>query len=135
MTQSSVFEKLSEFREKFAGLLQCRKKSKSLDNYSEVAFMDEEDLLFLNSIKRALKRGFLKQYQIDFLNGALEEYQLNYLFWSHKTKWLKSEMREMAKNSRKQHNQMIFNYDKEREMPDIPLEALFERSMHAERRV
>lgn len=135
MTQSTVFEKLSEFQEKFSELLRGRKKAKSLDNYSEVAYMDEEDRECLFLIKRAIKRGFLKEYQINFLNAALEEYHINYLFWSHKTKWLKGQMREIAKESRKKQNQMLFDYDKKSPNTKVPIEVLFEHTMAAERRV
>lgn len=96
MTTTYLFDKVSELSEKFKNFFQHKKKLQALDNYSEVVPFQHKGYLTL--IKRCMGDGFLGEKEAEFLCYMLDKYELNYLDWSHKTKWLKGEMNRLAAN-------------------------------------
>lgn len=99
MENDNLFEKISELQSRFADFFQHRKKVKSLENYSFSASFVHKNYLFL--VKNCLNDGFLDEIESKFLDHMLKKYELNYLDWSHKTKWLKSQMRLCGRSERR----------------------------------
>lgn len=124
-----IFEKLEELKNKFTGYLGHKKKLAALDNYSEVVPFHHKGYLIL--IKNCMQEGFLGQQESDFLAYMVEKYfkDTNYLDWSHKTHWLKSEMARLDKHYRSKSAMQptLFEMDKIGKTPTIPFEVLAEQ--------
>lgn len=114
---SYLFDKLEDFREKFQHLYVHKKKVLALDNLSQAVPFQHNDYLIL--IKRCMRRGFLSAEENSFLVYLVGKYfgDKNFLDWTHRTKWLKSEMRRLATPIRKQTSiqQDLFKWGKLRE--------------------
>lgn len=94
MQTQYLFDKVSDLKDKLKNLFTHKKKLKALDNYSEVVPFQHKD--YLKLIKKCMADGFLADEEIAFLNYMIKKYEVNYLEWSHKTKWLKQEMNRLA---------------------------------------
>lgn len=127
MPMGMIFDTISDFTEKFKQFFQQRKKVAALSNLAEVGNFEHKN--YLRLIKACMQDGFLGKHEADFLDYMLSNYELNYLDWSHKTKWLKRRMREMAeetgrKKEREPIPQMFFDFDKKPSYPRVPTEVL-----------
>lgn len=116
MQNTTLFERIPELKEKFTTLAVHKKKLRALENYSEVNHFQHND--YLGLIKKCLNDGFLDEKESEFLTYMIQKYDVNFLDWSHKTKWLKEEMDRLARLSfyLDQHDQMkkyqALNYSK-----------------------
>jgi hypothetical protein len=122
---SLIFDKVLELKEKFKSYYQHRKKLRALKNYSQVApFMDQKKLVL---IEGCLNEGFLTEAGTTFLGELLDNYKVNYLDWSYKTRWLKNTMREMGKGVNRRApgpiQTTIFDY-KMGKLPEVTLEIM-----------
>lgn len=124
MSNTYLFDKVSELREKFSCLFKHKKKLKALQNYSNVAPFQHKKYLHL--IKTCMDDGFLQDKEADFLDHMLKKYEVNFLDWSHKTRWLKNEMKRIANEQKREVDQYTF-FDlnkKKEETYSVPLEIL-----------
>ena len=114
MAKTHLFEKIFELKEKFKHLFIQKKKLKALENYSEVVDFQHKDYITL--IKRCMADGFLGDKEADFLCYLLEKYEVNFLDWSHRTKWLKTEISRLSeqKQRKKEVQLTLFN------LPSMP---------------
>lgn len=110
MAFSYLFDKVEELKEKFNNFFSQRKKLKALENLSEVIPFKHNN--YLKLIRNCMDEGFLDNKEADFLDHILDKYEVNFLDWAHKTKWLKGEMARMSRESfiqkEKQEKQMSF---------------------------
>jgi len=112
-----LFDKIEDFREKFQHLYVHKKKLLALDNLSQTIPFQHNDYLVL--IKRCMREGFLSPEENSFLVYLIGKYfsDKNFLDWTHRTKWLKGEMRRLSKANptRSPIQQDLFNWNKLRE--------------------
>ena len=112
-----LFDNLEEFTEKFQHLLVHEKKIVALDNLSQAVPFKHMDYLLL--IKRCVKNGFLSEEENSFLVYLVGKYfsDKNFLDWTHRTKWLKGEMRRLSTENpqRTPMQQDLFNWNKLKE--------------------
>lgn len=108
-----LFDKVSEFTQKFKKSWCDRKKSQALDNYSSIAPFHHKG--YLNLIKTCMNEGFLGDKESDFLDYMLDRYNVNFLDWSHRTRWLKKEMAQMASQQPRlpKSEQAFFDWDRQ----------------------
>lgn len=123
MNNNYLFEKVHELKEKITNLFLHRKKLKALENYSQIP--NFKHINYLPLIKQCMLEGFLEEQEASFLDHMLNKYEINYLDWSHRTKWLKNEMvRLSAPRKRPLFSQMdLFDASKKRSY-NVPLELL-----------
>jgi len=135
MHNLTLFDKVSELSDKFKSLFIQKKKVASLENFSSVAPFEHKTYLTL--IKRCMGDGFLGEKESDFLNYMLDRYEVNFLEWSHKTKWLKKEMARIAEENYKVNKveQMTFNFDKKHQQiaSNIPAHMLNNQKQNVRR--
>lgn len=112
MSTTYLFDKVFELKEKFKNFFTHKKKMQALDNYSSVVPFQHKDYLTL--IKKCMNDGFLGEKEADFLAYMLEKYEVNFLDWSHKTRWLKGEMNRLAAKYQEPQaiQPMLFDFDK-----------------------
>jgi hypothetical protein len=110
MVMQDFFEKVGELKDRFFGLFQQHKKLKALENYSEgeTRFGHRS---YLTLVKKCMSDGFLGDEEAKFLDHMLCKYEVNYLDWHHRTKWVKSEIFD-KKRERNKEIQTVFNFDK-----------------------
>lgn len=115
---------LAEFKEKFSNFFQHKKKVKALQHLNETKNFRHQNYLML--IKECLNDGFLENEEEQFLEFMLRKYEINYLEWCHKTKWLKEQIQELAEQNTEKAAQIFFDMDKPREQKNkqVPLEVL-----------
>jgi hypothetical protein len=90
-----IFENIEFLKEKFSSLFQMQKKVKALERYSDVGDFYHRD--YLGLIKNCMETDFLGDEENRFLDHMLKKYEINYLDWCHKTRWLKNEMQRVSK--------------------------------------
>ena len=128
MITHNLFSKVVELKEKFAHFFKHRKKILALENYSQVVSFHHTHYLFL--IKRCMKDGFLGSQETDFLNHMVEKYFVDYHFldWTHKTPWLKQEMKHLRREKVKKQPQQLDLLDLEKlrkpNVPAVPVEMI-----------
>lgn len=117
MPSQYLFDKVSDLKDKLKNFFTHKKKLKALNTYSEVVPFQHRD--YLKLIKKCMADGFLGDKEAEFLCYLLEKYELNYLDWSHKTKWLKEEMNRLERQYNKPRpvQGTFFDLDK----PNIPM--------------
>jgi hypothetical protein len=75
--------------------------------------------------------GFLGEKESDFLTYMLEKYEINFLDWFHRTKWLKSEMQRLQGFYKKETPYQLNMFDmgplKNSSMANVPFEVLAEQ--------
>lgn len=127
-----LFDKVSELTQKFKKSWSDRKKSQALENYSSVAPFQHRGYLTL--IKQCMNEGFLGEKESDFLNYMLNRYDVNYLDWAHKTRWLKKEMSAMASNHQREmvQQQDLFDWDKKATPVSVPLELIARQAFNSQ---
>jgi hypothetical protein len=92
MHRENLFEKTEQLKSLFKDFFQHKKKVAALENYAQMAGTDYKSELQL--IKSCLKTRFLSKKGADFLEELIDEHHVNYLDWSHRTKWVKSQIAE-----------------------------------------
>lgn len=119
MSKSTLFDRLSELKTRFEGFFQDRKKIKAIENFSEVGIFDEKSSKLLYVVKDCIKNHFLDEVEAQFLNHVLEKHKVDYLDWSHKTKWLKKEMASVEESNKLPRKPRViqteFNFEKKKE--------------------
>lgn len=133
MTKSYLFDKVSELKARFSSFFQHRKKIKALENYSEVGYFQHRNYLTL--IKHCMNESFLEEQESLFLDHMLTKYELNYLDWAHRTKWLKGQMAEVYARTRRDDPQMYIDFNKTASTPHIPFELMVEKANQHRRAV
>lgn len=99
MRKSYITLQPTEFKQRFSRFVQHKKKVKALENLSVVA--NFRHTKYLSLLKDCLEDGFLEDKEEEFLEWMLKKYEINYLEWSHKTKWLKEKMDKIARQNHK----------------------------------
>ena len=106
--KENFFEKLGILKNKFMSLFQHEKKVKAIENFSEGQVFPHKDYLLL--IKRCMSDGFLEEKESGFLDHMLSKYEINYLEWSHRTKWIKQQI-AARKEARINEVQEAFDFE------------------------
>ena len=135
MDKRSLFDRVPELKERFRKFFQHRKKIAALENYSTTVNFSHKNYLTL--VKECLKDGFLGEKEAEFLDYMLACYEVNYLDWAHKTKWLKTQMNERAQVSHKlRPYQILFDFDRVKETPvHVPTALIAMQQSQPEKRV
>lgn len=135
MKMEYFFDKIGELKEKFKGFFQHRKKIKALENYSEVERFPHKN--YLSLVKNCINDGFLEEQESAFLDHMLDKYEIKYLDWAHRTKWLKKEMAERRTKYPASTSQLqtFFNFEPKESKINVPLEILGKNPTHPGARV
>jgi hypothetical protein len=124
--EGTLFDQVVEFKNRLKNFIVHRKKLRALENYSECSPFHHKDYLTL--IKRCMKDGFLGEEEARFLSFMIQKYEVNFLDWSHRTKWLKSEMQRLASNYKEDQpvQTTMFDFNKMRQSTTahVPFELL-----------
>ena len=88
--KENLFEAIGILKQKFMSLFQQEKKVKAIETFTEGAPFPHRN--YLNLIKECLNDGFLEDKEAGFLDHMLTKYEINYLDWSHRTKWIKQQI-------------------------------------------
>ena len=123
MVREDFFEKIGELKNKFFGLFQQHKKLKALENYSEGegGFHHRN---YLTLVKKCMNDGFLGDQEANFLDYMLSKYEVNYLDWHHRTRWVKS-LIASKKSARPKEQQQLFGFYRPNQIPvNIPTHIL-----------
>lgn len=116
-------EKLNFLKNKFTGFFVNKKKLSALENYSSVAPFRYQKSLYL--IKDAMEEGFLNEKGASFMNSMLDEYEISFLDWAHKTRWLKKKMKSMVSSKPKPIDpQIYFDFEKKLLSPSVPVSLI-----------
>lgn len=86
MQKIDLFDNAEALKIKFHDWFQHRKKLYALDNYSLVEKFEHKN--YLELIRECLDMGFLGDKESEFLGYMLDRYELQYLDWCQRTKWL-----------------------------------------------
>lgn len=113
---TQIIDSIKNISTKFAHHNVCRKKISALENLSCVREL--ENMPFFTLIKKCASHSFLDEKEADFLDHMIDKHFLNthFLDWSHKTPWLKREMKKIIKCSKKKvarihhHEQLTLNF-------------------------
>lgn len=135
MSNTYLFEKVIELKEKFFNLFQHKKKVRALENYSNVAPFHHKK--YLRMIESCIDDGFLEEKEAEFLDHMLGKYEVNYLDWSHKTPWLKRQMEVMAEEQESQkieQFQLPFR-NMSQTSYNVPTHLLTNQNKHQNRRI
>jgi hypothetical protein len=130
MEKITIFDKVSLFKEKIFSFFQHRRKVTALENYSSCAPFQHRSHLSL--LKKCLAQAFLDKEEATFLDHMLLKYQVNYLDWGFKTRWLRNEMsqRRQIAQERVRVPQFSFNFEKAATTPvQVPVEILATRNV------
>jgi hypothetical protein len=124
MEKTTFFEKANSLKEKFFSFFQHKKKVRALDNYALCAPFYHQD--YLGLIRKCMSQAFLDRQEADFLDHLLAKYEISYLDWAHRTRWLKAQMQELSdQRQRVPEPQIQFNFDKRPNTPvHVPIEIL-----------
>lgn len=96
----TLFDKATELKNKFKVFSSHKNKIKALENYSSVGAFTHAN--YLELMKECLSEGFLEEKESEFLNYMIQKYELKYLDWSHKTKWLKAHMNSLQEKTQRE---------------------------------
>lgn len=114
MEKSPFGMEIEEIKEKFSKFYQHRKQINALQNYNLVKSMSRQENKLFRCVKECIQIGFLDGADESYLSHLLEKMEINYLDWSHKTKWVKS---QISKKSEKIHKvipvQTYFDFARE----------------------
>jgi hypothetical protein len=96
MSKSYFSLKLDQFKEKFYNFICHKKKVKALENLSSCRRFANWN--YIQLLKQCLNAGFLEDEEEKFLDHMIQKNfkELEYLTWSHKTKWLKAQMADLS---------------------------------------
>jgi hypothetical protein len=112
MTTTYFLDKAYDLKNKFKKFFISKKKLKALSNYAEA--VPTKHKTYLTLIKKCSDDGFLGEREADFLSYMIDLYDINYLDWSHKTRWLKQKITTLADEQKKQEAEQLdlFAYEK-----------------------
>lgn len=125
MKKFNIFDRVSDLKELFLSFFTHRKKLKALENYSVVSGFQHRG--YLKLIGKCIDDGFLGSEEAAFLDHMLQKYEINFLDWSHRTKWIKRQIAEMSQQDEPAHVQFdLFAGDAraQRTTSSIPLHLL-----------
>lgn len=125
MVKNYISMKLEQFKDKFDIFNKHKKKVKALENVSSCTNFKHQN--YLGLIKECLHEGFLEDQEEVFLDHMLKKYEVNYLDWCYKTRWLKNEMKNLARSYTKTSAQIYMDFEKlmpKQQMPNIPVHLL-----------
>jgi hypothetical protein len=73
-----------------------------------------------------MKFGFLENKEAEFLDHMLKKYEINYLDWSYRTRWLKGEIQRMSQQLEKRQNpyMQLDMFEKKERKYAVPCELL-----------
>lgn len=140
MNQEHILESSDVLKEKFKQLFLQQKKIKALENYGTVVDYDRlsECKLFnkqIELLKICLSKGFLDDIEAHFIDHMIKKVDLEYLYWSHKTKQLKRTMRHMKREQKMASEQLCINFDKAKKQSiNVPTFLIGKNTEHMEKR-
>lgn len=102
MKKSYIHMQANEFKEKYSNYFQHKKKVRALENLNSVQEFEVKHSFSLTTIKSFLNDGFLEQEEEKFLDWLLSKYEIDYLEWAYRTKWLKDQMQRISRKNSKQ---------------------------------
>ena len=121
MKKEYFFEKIDNLKSRFKGFFQHRKKIAALENYTFSANFPHRNYLTL--IKGCMTDGFWEEAEAAFLDHMLAKYELNYLDWAHRTKWLKGQIAKRT-TPKPLAIQRFFDFEKKQTPVNVPIELL-----------
>lgn len=133
MKKEFLFDKISDLKERFKGFFQHRKKIAALENYSISGKFHHKN--YLSLVKECMNEGFLGDQESSFLDYMLGRYELNYLDWAHKTKWLKVQMKQKQRQQKPLATQEFFNFDRMGTPVNVPIELLISKTSQIGKRI
>lgn len=134
MKKEFLFDKISDLKEKFQSFFQHRKKITALENFSIDAKFAHKN--YLSLVKECMAEGFLGEEESSFLDHILGRYEVNYLDWAHKTKWLKAQIKEKEQKAQKPRPiQEFFNFDRQQTQVRVPVEVLIAKTAQVAKRI
>ena len=133
MKKEFLFDKLSELKDKFKGFFQHRKKIAALENYSSAGKFYHKN--YLSLVKECMNEGFLEEQESSFLDHMLQRYELNYLDWAHRTKWLKNEIKQKQAQQKPRIIQEFFNFDRKDTPVNVPISVLMAKTSQSVKRI
>lgn len=125
MVKKYLSLKLDQFKQKFDSFWKHRQKLKALENVNSCTNFKHGN--YLGLIKECLADGFLEDKEEAFLEHMLQKYEVNYLDWCYKTKWLKNQMQQLASACKKTSDQLYIDMEGlmgNKNMPDVPVHIL-----------
>lgn len=72
-----------------------KKKLRALENFCFLGMFRHHK--YLELVRGCMEEGFLQEKEEEFLDYMLTKYELNYLDWAHRTRWLNKEMVRVSK--------------------------------------
>ena len=128
MQNENLFEKITELKIKFAHFLQQRKKINALENYSSAVKFYHKN--YLKLIKVCMDEGFLGEEEALFLEFIVKRYEINYLDWCHRTKWVKDRLRVKKAKSKMVPIQMLIDFEKKHQSVEVPFSLIASQKVH-----
>lgn len=107
----SLLEKINELKEKFKACNVHKKKVKALQNYNFAVPLPNKEAALFSLVKKCMNYGFLDDVESSFLNHMLDKCGIYYLDWAHKTNWLKTQMKRLAYEHRKEQEVQLNFFD------------------------
>lgn len=126
-------EKIIQLKDKFNDFFKQKKKLKALENYSEAVPGRLEN--YLKLLRKCMNEGFPDEIEAAFLDHQLRKCEIKFEDWSHKTKWLKAQIKEKQKENKAYP--MIpeqLSFLNKAEHYEVPLELLSSESQSSFRR-
>lgn len=119
--KENFFEKIWLLKEKFMSLFQHQKKIRAIENFTAGDFFPHKSYLTL--IKQCMSDGFLEEKEASFLDHMLTKYEIIYLDWAYKTKWVKQQIMKKAE-AMPLDTQEMFEFQKPAVPVAIPLHLM-----------
>lgn len=140
MLKNYISLKYEEFKTRWSNLFQQKKKIKALEHLNETGNFRHAP--YLRTIHDCLEQGFLEAKEEEFLDYLLSKYEKEmeggYLVWSHRTKWLKGQIRQKTQQTPTRAQdafQLYLDLDKPRgDIPRVPEHLLHEQQKRYQRR-
>lgn len=126
MTSEKIFGKISDLKQKFKNFFQQRKQIAALENYSRVKKFSVAETVVMDTIKFCMKGQFLEEEDNKWIQGKLKRIEINYLDWSHRTRWLKQEIEKRKVDQPAPVSHQPYSFDREFPQLQIPIELLIE---------
>lgn len=134
MKKENFFNRVSELKDKFVAFFQHRKKVSALENYSLTGRFEHRN--YLGLVKECLNDGFLGDEESKFLDHMLGRYEMHYLDWAHRTRWLKTEVSRLKIPEEKPTIfQSTFGFEQPTPTLNIPMALIAKQSAFKGKRV
>ena len=129
MENQEQVENFVEYQKQFKRFFQHRKKIRALENFSATLPVKFQHKKMLAFAKEALNEGFLCESGHMFLEDVLKEFQLHYLTWARRTKWVKDKMgiktsRRAKPQPRPVIEQMLIDFEKKYTPVEYPRDLI-----------